>query len=68
MSHEFLTNMSSEDVRKSMGRQCGTGKDGVSAHPAEGSSLERQLSTRYLGLEVSMQLPSEGGIAQKSLD
>lgn len=40
----------------------------MSAHLAEGSSPESQLSTRYSGLEVSMQLPSEGGITQKSLD
>ena len=53
-SHELLTNMSSEDVRNSICRQCGTGKDRVSAHLAEGSSPERQLSTRYSGLEVSM--------------
>ena len=67
-SHELLTNMSSEDVRNSMRRQCGTGKDGKSAHRTEGSSPERELATRYSGLEVSMYHPSEGGSRQKSLD
>ena len=67
-SHQLLTNMSSEDVHNSMCRHCGTGKDRVSAHLTEGSSPERELATRYSGLEVSMYLPSEGGIRQKSLD
>ena len=52
--HELLTNMSSEDIRNCICRQCGTGKDRVSAHLAEGNSPERVLSARYSGLEVSM--------------
>ena len=67
-SHELLTNMSGEDVRNSMCRQCGTGKDRKSAHLTEESSSERELATRYSGLEVSMYHPSEGGSRQKSLD
>ena len=53
-SHELLTNMSSEDVRNSICWQCGTGKDRMSAHLAAGCPTERQHSTRYSGLEVSM--------------
>ena len=53
-SHELLTNMSSEDVCNCICRQCGTGKDRMSANLAEGNSPERELSARYSGLEVSM--------------
>ena len=53
-SHEFLTNMPSEDVRNCICRQCGTGKDRVSAHLVEGNSPEREPSAGYSGLEVSM--------------
>ena len=67
-SHELLTNMSSEDVRICIFRQCGTGKDRVSAHLRKGSSPERELSARYSGFEVSMEIPFEGGIPQNSLD
>ena len=52
--HELLTNMSSEDVRNCICMQCGTGKNCVSAHLAEGNSPERELSARHSGLEVSM--------------
>ena len=40
----------------------------MSAHLTEGNSAERQLSAWYSSLEVSMQLPSEGGIPQKSVN
>ena len=50
-SHELLTNMSSEDVRNCICRQCGTGKDHVSAYLRAGSS-PRELSATFSGWKL----------------
>ena len=60
-SHEFLTNMSSEDVRNGICRQCGTGKECVSAHLVEGNSQREnlQLGTQVWKLVCSSHLREE---------